>query len=366
MKASEIVQLMNQWAKPYLIDEWDNTGFQLGDLEKDVNKIIVALDLDRKVLEEALKEKAEMIITHHPLIFKPLKAIRKQKYKESLIIDLIKEDIVVYNAHTNLDLATNGVNDVLAEVLGLKNTQPLKVTYEEALYKFVVFVPKSHAKLIREVLGNEGAGFIGNYSHCTYNIEGIGTFMPLEGTSPYIGELNKLEEVEEVRIETVVEKKDLKRIVSKVLENHPYEEVAYDIYPLDNKGKSYGYGRIGEIDKTKLSIYLDFVKRQLNVDSLIVYGDVEKEITKVAVCGGSGATFIVDAYSKGADVYITGDVKYHDSQYANELGLTIVDAGHFNTEKVILPAIKKYIEERTGKAVSVKIYEKSSPLRVFY
>jgi len=357
---------MNQWAKPYLIDEWDNTGFQLGDLEKEINKIIVALDLDRDVLEVAIKEKAEMIITHHPLIFKPLKAVRRQNNKEKLIIDLIREDIVVYNAHTNLDLANNGVNDVLAKVLKLKSIQPLKITYQEPLYKFVVFVPKPHAKLIRDVLGNEGAGFIGNYSHCTYNIEGIGTFMPLEGTSPYIGELNKLEEVEEVRIETIVEKKDLKRVISKVLEHHPYEEVAYDIYPLDNKGKFYGYGRIGEIEKTKLTDYLDFVKKQLEVDTLVVYGDLDKEITKVAVCGGSGATFIHDAYSKGADIYITGDIKYHDSQYANELGLTIVDAGHFDTEKVILPAIKNYIEEKAGKTISVKIHEKSSPLRVFY
>ncbi len=366
MKASEIIDLMNQWAYPYLIDEWDNTGFQLGDLEKEVNKVIVALDLDREVLNEALKEKAEMIITHHPLIFKPLKALRKQNYKERLIIDLIKEDLVVYNAHTNLDITINGVNDALAEILNLKNYKPLKVTYEEPLYKFVVFVPKSHASTIREVLGNEGTGFIGNYSHCTYNIEGIGTFMPLEGTSPYIGEHNKLEEVEEIRIETIVEKKDLGRIIKKVLDNHPYEEVAYDIYPLENKGKSFGYGRIGEVDRIKLIDYLDLIKRQLKVDNLIVYGDLEKEISKVAVCGGSGASFIYDAYLKGADVYITGDVKYHDSQYASELGLIIVDAGHFDTEKVILPVIKEYIEEKTQNSVSVRIYEKSSPQRVIY
>lgn len=366
MKASDIIDLMNQWACPHLIDEWDNTGFQLGDLEKEINKIIVALDLDREVLEETLKEEAQMIITHHPLIFKPIKALRKQNYKEKLIMDLIKEDIVVYNAHTNLDLAINGVNDALANILNLKNCQVLKVTHEEPLYKFAVFVPKSHASRIRQVLGNEGAGFIGNYSHCTYNVEGIGTFMPLEGTSPYIGEMNKLEEVEEIRIETIVKKKDLKRVVKEVLDNHPYEEVAYDIYPLENKGQVFGYGRIGEVEKVKLKDYLDFIKRQLKVDNLIVYGDLEKEISKVAVCGGSGATFIHDAYIKGADVYITGDIKYHDSQYASELGITVVDVGHFDTEKVILPVIKEYIEYKTKKSVSVKLYEKSSPKRVVY
>lgn len=366
MKAIEIINLMDKWAHPYLIDKWDNTGFQIGDPKKEVTKILISLDLDREILEKASDEKADMIITHHPIIFKPLKSITRLNYKEKLVYDIIREDIVVYNAHTNLDLTVNGVNDALASILNIKNTQPLNISYEDTLFKLVVFVPRTHAHVIRKVLGNEGAGFIGGYSHCTYNINGTGTFMPLEGTSPYIGDINKLEEVEETRIETIVEKKNLDRILKKVLEAHPYEEVAYDIYPLKHRGKTYGYGRIGEIIRTSLKSFLDTVKEQLKVESLIVYGNLNRDVSRVAVCGGSGASFIYDAYTKDADVYITGDVKYHDAQFANELGMTIVDAGHYHTEKVILPIIAQYIEDNTQHSVKVKLFDKSSPYYEFY
>lgn len=357
---------MNSWAHPYLIDNWDNTGLQIGDEEKDINKILISLDLNREVFNKAVDINAQMIITHHPIIFKPLKSITRRSYKEELITDLIKEDIVVYNAHTNLDLTTNGVNDVLANILDIKNTKPLKVIYEEPLFKLVIFVPRTHAHIIRKVLGDEGAGFIGNYSHCTYNIDGIGTFMPLEGTSPYIGDINKLEEVEETRVETIVKKEDLNRILAKVIEVHPYEEVAYDIYPLNNKGKAYGYGRIGEVEKISLTNYLDIVKQRLNVDKLIVYGNLNKDIKKVAVCGGSGASFIHDAYIMGADIYICGDIKYHDAQYADELGLTLIDAGHYHTEKVILPVIGDFLKENTQNFIEIEFYDKSSPRYIIY
>lgn len=366
MKAIDIINIMNKWAQPRLIDEWDNTGFQIGNPNKEVTKVLVSLDLDRYVFDKALEVEAQMIITHHPLIFKPIKSITYNSYKEKLIYDLIKKDIVVYNAHTNLDLAKNGVNDTLSNIFGLKNVEPLKEIKEESLYKFVVFVPKSHEKIIRKVLGDEGAGFIGNYSHCTYNVDGIGTFMPLEGTSPFIGEKNKIEEVEEVRIETIVKERDLSRIVNKVISAHPYEEVAYDIYPLFNKGDIYGYGSVGDIDSIPLNSLLNMVKEKLEVDKLIVYGDMNRNIKRVALCGGSGASFIFDAYNKGAEAYITGDIKYHDAQYANELGLTIIDAGHYHTEKIILPVIAKYLEVETKSSVHVEIYDNMSPQCIFY
>ncbi len=366
MKAAEIINLLNEWAPLYLIDEWDNTGFQIGDSKREVKRILISLDLDREVFEKALREDVQMIVTHHPIIFKPLKTLVRDNYKEKLIYDIIKEDIVVYNAHTNLDVAKNGVNETLARVLDIKDTEPLKTTYEEPLYKIVVFVPNSHRDLIIKTLGNEGAGWVGNYSHCTYNVEGVGTFMPREGTNPFIGETNILEKVEETRIETIVEKKDLQRILDKMIKVHPYEEVAYDIYPLANKGKSLGDGRVGEIEKVSLSQYLDKVKKSLNVDNIIVYGDRDRIINRVAVCGGSGSSFIYDAYLREAQVYITGDIKYHDAQYANELGLTIIDAGHYHTEKVILPVIKEYLEEKTQKMVEVQLYNQSSPPYVIY
>ncbi len=224
-----------------------------------------------------------MIITHHPIIFSPpLKSLNKFNYKEGLIYDIIKEDIVVYNAHTNLDMADGGVNDALAQILGLKKHKAFKNIYEENLYKLVVFVPNSHRDIILKVLGDEGAGFIGNYSHCTYNLEGFGTFMPLEGTNPFIGNINELEKVKESRIETIVEEKDLKRVVNAMIKAHPYEEVAYDIYKLENQGKTFGYGRIGgEINEIHLNKYLKTIKEKLDTEYLIVYGNDDKIVKKM-------------------------------------------------------------------------------------
>jgi len=366
LRAIDIINLLNQWAPSYLIDEWDNTGFQIGDLDKEVKKVLISLDLSREVFEKAVEEGAQMIITHHPIIFKPLKAIRKGNYKEGLIYDIIKADMVVYNAHTNLDLTIGGVNDALAHLLEIKNIQPLKVVYEEPLYKLVVFVPNSHAELIRQVLGDAGAGWIGNYSHCTYNVEGVGTFLPQENTNPFIGEAGRLEKVDETRIETIVKEKDLKEVVNKMIKAHPYEEVAYDIYPLKNRGHIYGYGRIGEIDEKPLLDYLDMVKKQLDIGHLTVYGKMDRLVNRVAICGGSGSSFIYDAYLKGAQIYITGDVKYHEAQYGTELGLTIIDAGHYHTEKVILPVIKGYLEEKIEEDIVIDLYQHSSPPYVIY
>lgn len=269
MKAIEIIDLLNRWAPSYLIDEWDNTGFQIGDPKKEVKKVLLSLDLDNEVFEKAISEKAQMIITHHPIIFKPIKSLTRTSYKERLIYDIIKEDIVVYNAHTNLDLAEGGVNDALAKILEIRSTEPLKIIYE----------------------GGDG----------------------------------------------------------------PY-----------TKDKAFGYGRVGEIERRSLFNYLDLVKERLNVEKIIVYGNNNRDINKVAVCGGSGSSFIYDAYLKGADIYITGDVKYHEAQYANELGLTMVDAGHYHTEKVILPVIKEYLEEELGKAIEISIHNQSSPPYVVY
>lgn len=361
LKAKEIIKILDNWAKPYLIDSWDNTGFQIGDPNKQVKKVLLSLDLDRKVLEKAIEKEVDMIITHHPIIFKPLNKITTINYEERLIYDIIKEELVVYNAHSNLDLAIGGVNDTFAELLNLKDVDVLSTSYIEPLYKVSVFVPISHSDEVRNALGKAGAGWIGNYSHCTYNVEGFGTFMPREGTDPFIGEMNKLENVDEIKIETVVEEKDLKKVLTEMIKAHPYEEVAYDIYPLKNKGREYGYGRVGNIEGMELKDFLNRIKEKLDVDPIKVFGYKDKVIKRVALCGGSGASFIKDAYKKGADIYVTGDIKYHDAQLGHQLGLIIVDANHFDTEKIILPKIKDYICNSVQSPIEVIIHKESSP-----
>lgn len=366
MKAIDIINIMNKWAPPYLIDSWDSTGFQIGDPNKNIKKILVSLDLDREAFEKAKKENIDMIITHHPLLFKPMAKITKEDYKGRLVYDLIKENIVVYNAHSNLDLAIGGINDILASLLNLKDIEVLEKVYEEKLYKIVVFVPRTHVEEVRNALGEAKAGWIGNYSHCTYNIDGIGTFMPREGTNPFIGSLNKLEKVEETRMETIVEKRNLNRVLNEMIKAHPYEEVAYDIYPLENISVQYGYGRVGNVEEMPLNRFLDKVKEELRIDKLRVYGDIDRKIRRVALCGGSGSDFIKSAYYKGADIYLTGDIKYHDGQLAKELGLLLVDGNHFDTEKVILPVIKDRLLQNIEEDIDIILYEKSTAPFVVY
>jgi len=360
MKAYEIINLMDEWAKPYYIDKWDNTGFQIGDGNKEIKKIILSLNIDDVLLEKAQSAGADMIITHHPIIFKPINNIISSDYKGRLIMNIIKSDIVVYNAHSNLDICKNGVNDRLADILNLKNSEVLSPLYQEKFYKLVVFVPEGYDEKIRDVLGKAGAGWIGNYSNCTYNIDGMGTFLPLENTHPFIGQKNVLERVKEKRIETIVRKREADGIIEEMIKAHPYEEVAYDLYPLENKGTDYGYGRVGDIEEISMKALIEEIKRKLTVKNIRVYGGENKKINRIAVCGGSGGDFIYDAYKKKAQVYITGDIKYHEAQLAKELGLILIDSNHYDTEKIILPVIKEYILEHTNEKIEVDISDINS------
>lgn len=351
---------MDKWVPSKLIDSWDNTGFQIGDEEREVKKVLVALDLDRPTLKKAIEENYQMVITHHPLIFKPLNRINSKDYTGRLIMDIIKNDIVVYNAHSNLDMAIDGVNDELARMFNLKDSKILRKVYHDELVKLAVYTPKDYADQIRFALGNSGAGHIGNYSHCTFNSDGIGTFLPTADAKPYIGKVGTLEKVEEVKVESILKREDLSHILAEVKKAHPYEEVAYDVYPLLNEGTAYGYGRVGYIEETEAEEFIYQVKDKLKVSDLTAYGNIDGTVSKVALCGGSGSNFIYDAHKAKADIYITGDLKYHDAQLAQELGMILLDAGHFHTEKIILPVIKKYLLEKLGEELSIKVLMESS------
>ncbi|AFS78807.1 NIF3-like protein [Gottschalkia acidurici 9a] len=362
MKASEIVSILNKLAPSYLIDTWDNSGLQVGSLKKDVKNILITLDLGEKALNKAIENKVDMIITHHPLFFGGIKHISLDNPNGDIISEIIKNDITVFSAHTNLDMCNGGVNDILADKLNLKDTRPMSKFRADKLYKICVFVPVSHTEIVRKALGDSGAGFIGNYSHCTFNTKGVGTFLPREGTNPYIGELGRIESVEEEKIETIVDEHILQKVISSMVKAHPYEEVAYDIYPLYNKGKSYGYGRVGKLDKNiALNDFGRIVKEKLDCETVRVYGDLNREIKKVALCGGSGGSFIKDAHRSNADVYITGDIKYHDAQLASELGISIIDAGHFETEKHSIDFLKEYIQENTNQVKIITYNESIAP-----
>jgi dinuclear metal center YbgI/SA1388 family protein len=351
----EIIQLFEQFSPKGLAMEDDKIGLQIGRLNKKVDKIMIALDVLEEVIDEAIEKNVQLIIAHHPPIFRPLKSVLTDTVQGRMIEKLIKHDIAVYAAHTNLDVAKGGVNDLLAEALGLENPEVLVPTFEEKLKKIVVFTPASHADVIRRVLGNAGAGFIGNYSHCSFSADGTGRFMPGENTNPFIGSQGQLESVEEVRIETIVSVKLLKKVVTAMLKAHPYEEVAYDVYPVENKGEVLGLGRIGTVQEMSLGEFAERVKEALQVDKVRVVGDLSSRVKKVAVLGGDGNKYFKHAKFKGADVYITGDIYYHTAHDAMMEGLNMIDPGH-NVEKVMkkgLTATLSKMCEESGYEVEI-------------
>lgn len=340
---STIFNALENWAPKRLAYEWDNVGLQIGSTLTKTKKVMITLDVLESVVDEAIENDVNLLIAHHPLLFKSIKNIDVHSIKGKVIEKLIKHDITVYAAHTNLDIAKNGVNDLLCEALEIKATKHLLDVYKEKLLKLIVFVPKTHIDQVREALGNAGAGHIGNYSHCTFQSKGHGTFMPQEGTNPFIGRTKELEMVDEVKMETVVQENNVAKVLSAMKKAHPYEEVAYDLFPLEYAGETFGLGRIGSLQETiTLQAFSEKVKQTFHIDCLRVVGDLTKQVKKVAVVGGSGEKFLHQAKKMGADVYITGDMTFHHAQEALEMGLAIIDPGHY-IEEIMKKATKLYL-----------------------
>lgn len=350
VKAEVIIQAIERFAPRTLALDWDNVGLQLGDVTREVERVLLALDLTENVVNEAERLDVQMIVTHHPLFWEKLSNLDYRNFMGRLISRLIKNDFVVYSAHTNLDIAEGGINDYLAELLNLQQVEPLQITYTEKLFKLTVFVPKDHLEQVREALATAGAGWLGNYSHCSFGIPGIGTFKPLAGADPYLGSIGSLEYVDEYRLETIVPQKLLSRTIKSMLKAHPYEEVAYDLYPLANEGKKQGIGRIGYLaSPVTLRDFTEQLKSILGLPTVRVCGNLEDQIKKIAVCGGSGMSTVKHALFKGADLLITGDIKYHDAQDALVQGISLIDAEHFSTENIFIPVFCQLLQQTLAK-----------------
>ncbi|MDQ0269476.1 Nif3-like dinuclear metal center hexameric protein [Cytobacillus purgationiresistens] len=343
----EIIQLFEQFSPKSYAMEGDPIGLQIGSLNQKVKNVMVALDVLEEVVDEAIRNDVQLIIAHHPPIFRPLKKIDTASPTGRMIEKLIKHDIAVYAAHTNLDVAKGGVNDLLAEALQLTNTEVLVPTYETVLKKVVVFVPEENATELKQVIGDAGAGALGHYSHCTFSSQGVGEFLPDEEANPHIGQAGTMESVNEVRIEAIFPAQLERKIVSAMIKAHPYEEVAYDVYELDNKGEILGLGRIGEVEDMTLGEFAEHVKVTLEVKAVRVVGDLNAKVKKVAVLGGDGNKYFSSAKMRGADVYVTGDMYYHVAHDALTMGLNIVDPGH-NVEKVMKKGVARKLEKMSA------------------
>lgn len=349
MKVANGIEVISAFEELYpkkLAYEGDKIGLLIGTLRKKVERVLITLDVTKEVIEEAIENEANLIIAHHPLIFSPLKHIHTDELYGQLIEKCIKNDIAIYAAHTNVDIAENGVNDFLAEALELQNPEILTETYSEKLFKLVVYVPVTHTDVVFDALCKAGAGAMGDYADCSFRLEGKGTFTPLDNSNPYIGIKNELETVDETRLEMLVPEMALARVTKAMQKSHPYEEVAYDIIALEQKGKTYGLGRIGKLETEQtLEEFAAFVKVALDVEGLRFVGDPKSIVKKVAVIGGDGNKYIYHAKRKGADVLVTGDMYYHVAQDAQMMNLSIVDPGH-HVEKVFKAGVTKHLQKR--------------------
>ncbi|HAU32695.1 MAG: NGG1p interacting factor 3 protein, NIF3 [Desulfotomaculum sp. 46_296] len=346
VSCAELFNLIENFAPLNLAEEWDNPGLQIGDPGLKINRILLCLDVDEKACDEAVQAGVQLIISHHPLLFKPVKQILTNTPAGALLAKCLCSGLVVYSAHTNLDNARGGVNDELAKRLGLVNTKVLRPGQTENYLKLVVFVPPDHADGVRRAVSHAGAGWIGNYSECTFQTQGTGTFRPLEGSDPFIGKVGELEKVDEVRLETILPAGRAKDVINAMCGAHPYEEVAYDLYPLANKGPAMGTGRYGLTSQPlKLNIFIEKIKSALGINNVRFGGDPDGTIHNVAVCGGAGASLWPWAKKTGADVMVTSDIDYHTARDMLSNGLSFVDAGHFGTENIIIPVLGKYLED---------------------
>jgi len=348
-------KLVEDLAPRRLAESWDNPGLQVGDPRSVVDRVMLALDVNIIVAAEAAQTGAGLIITHHPLFIKPCRSVRLDRPDGELLSYLLGNNITVYSAHTNLDNAAGGVNSVLAEMLGLKDVSVMSPAGRERYLKLAVYVPSGHVEEVRNALSGAGAGWIGNYSHCTFMTPGTGTFKPLEGTNPYIGRTGELERVAEYKLETIVPSGKADAVVRAMREAHPYEEAAYDLYPLENPGPVYGPGMVGSLPRpVTLRQCAAKVKEGLRLPVLRLGGALESDVQRIAVCGGSGADLWPEALKAGADVLVTGDVKYHAAQDMLAAGIKFIDAGHYGTEMAVMPALRGFLAERC-RAAGMKV-----------
>lgn len=358
MQLKKIISFIEEWAVPELALAEDSIGLQVGQTDEEVKKILTCLTLTSRVLDQALRQKIDLIVSHHPLIFTPLGKIDFSEVPGRFIKILVENKISFYNAHTNLDAAVGGVNDRLAELAGLepRKCRVLWPTYQEQLYKLVVYVPKKFSEKVRLAIGSAGAGGIGLYDFCTFTSSGMGTFRPLEGSRPFLGQKGRLGKVREDKLETIVSEFNLARVLEAMKKVHPYEEVAYDLYPLANPGRVFGLGRAGEVAKAiTLNEFLKKLKKYFQKFEVYPAKKSQKpgneKIKKIAVASGSGGRMFLEAAKFGAQVFLTGELKYHEILEANELSLSVILVGHEASEKIIVPVLADYLKEKTNLSI---------------
>ena len=332
MKLKEITAFFEKLAPLLYQESYDNSGLQVGNPGQEITGALVTFDITDEVIDEAIRKNINLVIGHHPLIFGGLKSITGKNMTERVVLKAIKNDIAIYAAHTNFDVIKNGVNGKICQTIGLENLKILDPVNGK-LKKLVVFVPHEHAEKVRSALFENGAGSIGNYGSCSYNLDGNGTFKGNDETNPFTGTKGELHTEPETRIETIFPEHLKGSVISSMIQAHPYEEVAYDIYPLENKYNQFGMGMTGELSKPMNETeFLTHLKKSFNSGVIKHTALLDKPVRKVAVCGGAGSFLLSKAISAKADVFVSADFKYHQFFDANSK-ILIADIGHYESEQ---------------------------------
>ena len=348
MKIREITNCLEQIAPLHYQESYDNSGLITGNKDLEVNQALITLDCTEEIVEEAIAKKCELIIAHHPIVFKGLKKLNGNNYVERTVIKAIQNNIAIYAIHTNLDNVHNGVSKKICDKLGLINCQVL-APKSDLLRKLIVFCPSTHADKIQSAICKAGAGHIGDYNYCTFNSVGEGTFRGNENTKPFVGKQGKVHKEKETKVEAIFPYHLQRKILTAMIQEHPYEEVAYDIISLNNKNQNIGSGMIGILKKPMLTNnFLKFVKTQMKTDCIRHTKTVKKEVRKIAVCGGSGSFLLSNARQMQADVFITSDFKYHEF-FNTENELVIADIGHYESEQFTKELIQGILKEKFHK-----------------
>jgi len=345
MKLSELTSYLESFAPLAYQEDYDNAGLIVGRPDQEINQALISLDCTEAVVDEAIETGCQVIISHHPIVFRGLKKINGKTYVERVVEKAIRHGIALYAIHTNLDNITSGVNAKICETLGLRSRHALAPKHN-LLKKLVTYVPVSHAEHVRNALFGAGAGNIGNYSECSFNSEGTGTFKADEGTNPYVGEPGKPHTESEIRIETIYPATLESKILMALVLAHPYEEVAYDLYTLSNPSPQVGSGMIGELDTPMdETAFLILIKEKMNAQVIRHTALTGRDVKKVAVCGGAGGFLLKQAIAAGANIFITADYKYHEF-FDAEGKILIADIGHFESEQFTQQLLYEIIRKK--------------------
>ncbi len=359
----QIVDSLNQLAPPSLAESWDNVGLLVGDQSTEVVNVMLTIDYTPAVAAEAAAKGSELVIAYHPPIFLPIKKL----LAGSVVFDAIRRGMAIYSPHTALDAAEGGTNDVLADVLGLKDRGPLKQTAPAHMqYKLDTFVPAHAVESVSAALFAAGAGRIGDYSSCSFRSPGVGTFFGEKGSNPSIGQSGRLETAEEISVETVVPIEKVDAVVAALRKAHPYEEPAFDLVVLAAAPTTDGIGRVGVLSPPmERATLFAAIKKELGIGHLLIAGPTEGVVSKAAVCAGSGTSFIDAAIAAKVDLYLTGEIKHHDALKAAAAGVTVVATLHSNSERITLkrlaerltashPAVAFHLSQQDGDPFSVR------------